>query len=73
MFVLNSIGLEMVIMLLSVKKTGMEILLKILDKLLIYIKRNKGPRINPKGTPCEILPQLEIVVLWRTFETISAL
>jgi len=64
----------MVIMLLSsVKITGMEILLRILSNLLIYIKKNKGPRIDPKGTPCEILPQLEVAVLWWTFETISAL
>ena len=53
----------------------MEILLKILGKLLIYIKKNKGPRMYPKGTPCEILPQLQVAVrvLWRTFETISTL
>jgi hypothetical protein len=60
----------------SVKRTGMEMLLKILGKLLIYIKKNKGPRMDPKGTPCAILPQLQIVVvrvLWRTFETISTL
>jgi hypothetical protein len=54
----------------SAKRTGMEILPKILGKLLIYMKKNKGPRVDPKGTPCEILPQLEVVVLWRTFETI---
>ena len=64
----------MVVMLLSsAKRTGMEILLKIVSKLLMYIKKNKGPRIDPKGTPCEILPQLEVAVLWRYFETILTL
>jgi hypothetical protein len=65
----------MVFMLLSsAKRTGMEILLKILGKLLIYIKKNKGPRIDPKGTPCEILPHIEaVVLLGETFETILTL
>jgi len=40
----------------SVKRTGMEILLKILGKSLIYIKKSKGPRIYPWGTPWEFLP-----------------
>jgi hypothetical protein len=31
----------------SVKRTGMEILLKLLGKSLIYIKKSKDPRIYP--------------------------
>ena len=28
-------------------------------KSLIYIKKNKGPRIEPCGTPAQMSPQLE--------------
>lgn len=57
MFVCKLIGLELVTS--SAKRTGMEILPKILGKSLIYIKNSKGPRIDDWGTPYEILPQAE--------------
>jgi hypothetical protein len=44
MFVCKLIGLELVTS--SAKRTGMEILPKILGKSLIYIKNSKGPRID---------------------------
>jgi hypothetical protein len=44
-FVWKLIGSEFVIS--SGKRTGMEILSKILGKSLIYIKNSKSPRIDP--------------------------
>ena len=74
-FVWQSVGLELVIIMLvsSVKIRGMEVLRKIVGLLTCMYKKSKGPRIDPRGTPCEILPKSEEVVLWRTFETISTL
>jgi len=48
-FVWKSIGLKSVIITLisSVKRTGREILLKILGELFTYIKKSKSPRIDP--------------------------
>ena len=33
--------------------------LKFCDKSLMYIKKNRGPKIKPCGTPAEIFPQPE--------------
>jgi len=53
---LEIIGLELVIS--SANRKGMEILPTILGKSLIYIKNSKGPRIDPQGTPYEILVRI---------------
>jgi len=46
----------------SVKRIGMEFLNKISGKSLLYTRNNKGPRIDPCRTPCEIIHQSEDVI-----------
>jgi len=43
----------------SAKSTQMEILFKVLGKSLMYKRNNKGPRIDPCGTPSVILSHSE--------------
>lgn len=67
---ISRIRIVIITLVSSVKIRGIEILRKILGLLTCMYKKSKGPRIGPRGTPCEILPKSEEVVLWRTFETI---
>ena len=55
----------------SAKRIGMEFLNKILGKSLMYARNNKGPRIDPHRTQCEIIHQFEEVVLLQILELIS--
>jgi hypothetical protein len=49
----------MITLLPSAVGTGMEILFKVLGESLMYKTNNKGPRINPCGTPCVIFSYSE--------------
>jgi hypothetical protein len=47
----------------SAKRTGTEILHKIVGKSLIYKRNGSGPKMDPCSTPCELLFYSEHTVL----------
>jgi hypothetical protein len=53
--------MELVIIMLvsSAKSTGLDLLIIMFGKAFIYKRNNKGPRIDPWGTPFLTEPHLE--------------
>jgi hypothetical protein len=47
----------------SVKVIGVESLFIVLGKSFIYKRNNKGPNIDPCGTPCLTLSQSEVILV----------
>jgi hypothetical protein len=52
-------GLDIITLVSSAKGIGEEILFNTRGKSLMQIKNNRGPRMDPCGTPCDIEPQFE--------------
>jgi hypothetical protein len=61
MSLIKSVGLELVTIILvsSVKRTGLDLSLTKFGKSFIYRRKSKGPSMDPCGTPCLILPHFE--------------
>jgi hypothetical protein len=50
-------GFDIIALVSSAKRIGEEILFGNKGKSLMKIKNNRGPRMDPCGTPCDIEPQ----------------
>jgi len=63
-FLLKSVGFEWDSKMLvsSANKTGTDLSLTNLGKSFINMKKSKGPKNEPWGTPCSILAQVDVVI-----------
>jgi hypothetical protein len=79
MLLLKSSDLEFlnIILVSSANRIGLDFLLMGFDRSFMFRKKSKGPKIDPCGTPCFIIPQFEnalglkflffISILWYLF------
>jgi hypothetical protein len=66
MFLLRFIRLQWAnkILVSSAKIIGVEVLFIMLGKSFMYIRKSRGPRTEPFGTPCITLAQFETLLLF---------
>jgi hypothetical protein len=55
----SNLLLEIITLVSSANSMGFHDLLIVGGRSFIYIMKSKGPRIDPWGIPCFIIPQLE--------------